>query len=113
MKRHDPRRPILTALLFATISFAAQAQQKSGTPVPHDGFWVVEAPAKGHSCTIRFYTTDKQLIYEETLNRSLRIARPKTRRQLNAALEQTLFVWNATHQVPTDRQWVAVQFDKK
>ena len=95
------------------MSFAAEAQSKNEPPIVRDGFWVVETPAKSRECTVRFYTNDRKLIYEETMNRCLNINRRQTKRQLNIALEQAMLVWNATHQVPTDRQWVAVRFDKK
>ena len=77
------------------------------------GFWVVETPQKGQQCTVRFYTNDNKLIYQETIDRHLNITRQHVKHQLNVALEQAMFVWQVTHQVPTDRQWVAVQFDKK
>lgn len=95
------------------MSFAAKAQSKNEPSVAPDGFWVVETPSKSRECTVRFYTNDRKLIYEETMNRCLNITRRQTKRQLTIALEQAMFVWNATHQVPTDRQWVAVRFDKK
>lgn len=106
-------RPLLVALLLFSASFATKAQTKNAPPVALDGFWVVETPAKSRECTVRFYTNDRKLIYEETMNRCLNITRRQTKRQLNSALDQAMFVWKATHQVPTDRQWVAVQFDKK
>lgn len=96
-----------------TASFATQAQTKKESVVPRQGFWVIETPPKNRQCIVRFYTNDRKLIYEETLSRSLNIARRQVKRQLDTALEQTMFVWNATHQVPTDHQWVAVQFDKR
>ena len=105
-------RLAVLAILFATASFSAQAQAKQAPIVSREGFWVIETPAKGRQCIVRFYTDQNELIYEETVERRLNIARRQTKRQLNVALEQTLFVWNATHKVPTDRQWVAVHFDK-
>ncbi|AUD04288.1 hypothetical protein [Spirosoma pollinicola] len=103
----------LAALLCYAAPLASQAQTKHESPVARDGFWVVETPPKGDSCVVRFYTNDKKLIYQETINRCLNIARRQTRRQLNTALDQAMFVWQATHQIPTDRQWVAVQFYTK
>ncbi|QJW88043.1 hypothetical protein HNV11_00975 [Spirosoma taeanense] len=103
----------ITAALFALVSFASQAQTKNDTVTPRDGFWVIETPAKSRQCTVRFYTSRSELIYEETINRCLNVARRQTKRQLNVALEQAMYVWNATHKVPTDRQWVAIQFEKK
>lgn len=103
-------RLAVTAVLLVAASFATQAQSAKEPQVSNDGFWVVEAPAKGHQTIVRFYTNDQKLVYEETVNRSLNITRKQTKRQLNIALEQAMFVWNATHQIPTDRQWVSVRF---
>ena len=103
----------VTALLFVAASFATQAQTKNESVVPNAGFWVIETPPKSHQCIVRFYIDDQKLVYEETVNRLLNIKRRQTKRQLNVALEQAMFVWNATHKIPTDRQWVAVQVEKK
>ena len=46
------------------------------------------------------------------MDRPLYIARRQTKLKLNRALEQTVYVWNATRKILTDRQWVAIQFDK-
>ncbi|MBD2751708.1 hypothetical protein [Spirosoma validum] len=93
--------------LFLAASFSTQAQTKKESLISSEGFWVVETPVKSRHCIVRFYTDEQKLIYEETVNRCLNIARKQTKRQLNVALEQAMFVWNATHKVPTDRQWVA------
>lgn len=107
-------RTAIATVLFATASLAsAQAQQARESISPREGFWVVESQPKSRECTVRFYTNDQKLIYEETINQKLNIARKQTKRQLNIALEQAMFVWNATHQVPTDRQWVSIRFEKR
>lgn len=105
-------RLLVMASMLVAASFVTQAQSRQAIVAPQEGFWVIEIPAKTHQSIVRFYTSNHQLIYEETLNQALNIARSKTKRQLNTALEQALFVWNATHRIPTDRQWVAVQFEK-
>ncbi|GAB4028881.1 hypothetical protein [Spirosoma gilvum] len=102
----------IAALFLLATSFATQAQSLKESLAPQDGFWVIETAPKSSTSTVRFYTNDQRLIYQETINRKLNIRRLQTKKQLNVALEQALFVWNATHKVPTDRQWVAVQFDK-
>lgn len=106
------RLPV-TAILLLVASFTTQAQTRKESLVAHEGFWVIETPSKRHQCIVRFYTDDQKLIYEETVNRCLNITRRQTKRQLNVALEQAMFVWNATHKVPADRQWVAVRFNKR
>ena len=106
-------RLALAALFIVVASLTAQAQIKPETTAPKEGFWVVETAYKSRQCTVRFYTNERKLIYEETVNRALNITRRHTKRQLAIALDQAMFVWNATRQVPTDRQWVAVRFEKK
>jgi hypothetical protein len=103
-------RLALTVLILISASFVTRAQTQKESFAPREGFWVVETAPKSHQCTVRFYSDEKKLIYEETLNRSLNITRRQTKRHLNAALEQALFVWNNTCKIPTDRQWVATQF---
>lgn len=105
-------RLAVMAVLLSTASFSTQAQSKQAPVVSREGFWVIETPPKSRQCIVRFYNNQNQLIYEETIDRRLNIARRQTKRNLNAALEQAIFVWNTTHKVPTDRQWVAIQFDK-
>ena len=113
MKTISQLRLAFVALLFTTASFATQVQKTKEQPVAKDGFWVVETAPKSRQTIVRFYANEQKLVYEETVDRSLNIARKQTKQQLNVALEQAMFVWNATHKVPTDRQWVAVQFEKK
>ena len=106
-------RLAVTAILLIAATYTTQAQTKKESEAPREGFWVIETHPKSHQSIVRFYTDNQKLVYEETVNRSLNIARRQIKRQLNVALEQAMFVWNTTHKVPTDRQWVAVQFDKK
>ena len=106
------RSALIAFLLFFT-SIAGQAQKKQSPVVPREGSWVVEWTPKSRSCMVRFYNDQRQLIYEETIDRRLNIARRQTKQNLSVALDQAMYVWNATHKVPSDRQWVAVQFEKK
>lgn len=101
------------AFLFALPLIPALAQTKKIPVVAREGSWVVEWSLKSRPCIVRFYNNQRQLIYEETVDRSLNIARRQTKRNLNVALEQAMYVWNATHKVPTERQWVAIQLDRK
>ena len=106
-------RLAVITLLLTLASIPALAQTKQVSIVPPEGSWVIEWTPKSRQCIVRFYNDQRQLIYEETVNRSLNIARRQTKRDLNVALNQAMYVWNATHTVPTARQWVAVQFVKK
>lgn len=112
MNTITPLRTAIVAILCLTASLSAQAQTINNSLAPREGFWVVESQPKSRNCLVRFYTNDQKLIYEETVHCKLNVARTHTKRQLNVALERAMFVWNATHQVPTDRQWVSVQFEK-
>ncbi len=105
-------RSAVLVVLITVAAIPAHAQIKKAPVVAREGSWVVEWTPKSRQCIVRFYNDQKQLIYEETLNRSLNIARRQTKQNLNVALEQAMYVWNATHKTPTDRQWVAIQFDK-
>lgn len=106
-------RFFLIAFLLITASLPTKAQTSKLSATPREGFWVVEWMPRSKQCTVRFYTNKQDLIYEETIDRRLNIARRQTKRNLNIALEQAMYVWNATHKAPTDRQWVAIQFERK
>ena len=100
------------AILLAFCSISGFAQIRQAPVVAPEGSWVVEWTPKNRQCIVRFYDNQQQLIYQEIMDRPLNIARQKTKLKLNMALEQAMYVWNATHKIPTDRQWVAIQFDK-
>ena len=91
------------AFLFILASIPTLAQSKTTPAVAREGSWVVEWTPKSRQCIVRFYNDQRQLIYEETMERSLNIARRQTKQNLNVALEQAMYVWNATHKLPTDR----------
>jgi hypothetical protein len=106
-------RFLLIALLLTIASLSTRAQTQKLPVAPREGFWVIEWMPKSKQCTVRFYTNDQELIYEETIDRRLNIGRRQTKQSLNVALEQAMYVWNATHEAPTDRQWVAIQLNRK
>jgi hypothetical protein len=106
-------RLALVAFFFLSTHAAVQAQNRQAPTIAREGFWVVEWMPKNRSCIVRFYNDQRQLVYEETMDRRLNIVRRQTRQNLSVALDQAMYVWNATHKVPTERQWVAVQFDRK
>lgn len=106
-------RSLLIALLLIASSLPTKAQTPKLPIAPREGFWVVEWIPTNRQCTVRFYTNEQELIYEETIDRRLNIARRQTKQSLNVALDQAMYVWNATHKAPTDRQWVAIQFERK
>ncbi|GAB3993700.1 hypothetical protein GCM10028807_29620 [Spirosoma daeguense] len=106
-------RLALLALFMTATTFTTHAQKPTNKLAPREGFWVVETSPKSKQSTVRFYDDRQKLIYEETMDYRLNIARTRIKQQLNAALEQAIFVWNNTQKMPTDRQWVAVQLARK
>lgn len=112
----NPLSCLRFALLITLTTIAAnstRAQLRKAPVVAREGSWVVEWTPKSRQCTVRFYNDRQELIYQEVVDRPLNIARRQTKQNLNIALEQAMYVWNATHQMPTDRQWVAIQFDRR
>ncbi|MBC3784304.1 hypothetical protein [Spirosoma utsteinense] len=107
----------LRLLWLTFILISASLSTKAQTPklpiAPREGFWVVEWTPKSRQCTVRFYTDRQELIYEETLDQRINIARRQTKHSLNIALDQAMYVWNITHKAPIDRQWVAMQLYRK
>lgn len=99
-------------LIAASTSGFAQTKLAQAPVVAPEGSWVVEWTPKTRQCIVRFYNNQQQLIYQEIVDRPLNIARRQTKQKLNVALEQAMYVWNATRKIPADRQWVAIQFDK-
>ena len=85
-------------LLFSRTVASTQAQSSAISPPPK-GFWVVETNTKiPMGSTIRFYTEDARLIYEERMEKvCLDIRRPKTVVLLNAALDEAMITWSLTH----------------
>lgn len=70
---------MLTALILIS-AVCSQAQKK----VAAHGFWVVESNVNQPKVqTIRFYTDDAKLIYEETINAKLNLKREKIQLALN------------------------------
>lgn len=106
-------RAVLATALFLSTFTLTPAQIRPQPATYREGSWVIEWTPKSRSCIVRFYNDQQQLIYEETINRRLNITRRQTKRNLDVALDQAMYVWNATHKMLTDRQWVAVQFDRK
>lgn len=105
-------RSAVLVILITVAAIPAHSQIRKVPVVTREGSWVVEWTPKSRQCIIRFYNDRQELIYQEIMDRFLNISRRQTKQNLNTALEQAMYVWKATHQMPTDRQWVAVQFDK-
>lgn len=71
---------MITALILIS-GICSQAQNK--VPASH-GFWVVERNInKPKVQTVRFYSDDSKLLYEETVNTKLNLKREKVQLALN------------------------------
>jgi hypothetical protein len=71
---------MITALILIS-AICGQAQNK--IPASH-GFWVVESNInKPKVQTVRFYSDDSKLLYEETVNTKLNLKREKVQLALN------------------------------
>ncbi|GAB3943624.1 hypothetical protein GCM10028805_10120 [Spirosoma harenae] len=103
---------VALSLLASSVAVEAKPLNDKEPVVSTNGFWVIETAPENATSTVRFYTNDQRLIYQETVNQKLNIHRRKIKQRLTIALEQAMFVWNATHQIPTDRQWVSVLVEK-
>ena len=97
---------MLTALILIS-AVCSQAQIK--TPATH-GFWVVESNANQPKVqTIRFYTDDAKLIYEETINAKLNLKREKTKLALNQLSNKL----NESRDNPENKKLIALAFNLK
>ncbi|MBB6127979.1 hypothetical protein [Mucilaginibacter lappiensis] len=94
---------MLTALILIS-AVCSQAQTKT----PGYGFWVVESnPSQPKVQTIRFYTDDSKLIYEETINARLNLKREKTK----LALNQLSSKLNEGKDNPENKRLIALAFN--
>jgi len=97
---------MLTALILIS-AVCSQAQIKA--PATH-GFWVVESNVNQPKVqTIRFYTDDAKLIYEETINAKLNLKREKTKLALNELSNKL----NENRDYPENKKLIAVAFNLK
>jgi hypothetical protein len=96
---------MLTALILIS-AVCSQAQTKA----PTHGFWVVESNVNQPKIqTIRFYTDDAKLIYEETVNAKLNLKREKTKLALNQLSNKL----NENGDNPENKKLIAVAFNLK
>ena len=94
---------ILTALILIS-AVCSQAQTKT----PERGFWVVESNVNQPKLqTIRFYTDDAKLIYEETINAKLNLKREKIRLALNQLSNKL----NEGKDSPENKKLIALAFN--
>ena len=86
-----------TILILFLSGYGAFAQQKNEPEVK--GFWqLVSNISDKKTVTVQFYTSEGQLMYQETLhNVKLKAERKKVQRKLNEALKETYQAWTMNH----------------
>lgn len=74
-------------ITIAIVSLAAIYGKAQNRQVSH-GYWVTEYNIHTPGIqTVKFYNMDNRLIYEETINRKLKISKPKVQKALNQVVE--------------------------
>ena len=97
---------MITALILMN-AICSQAQNK--VPASH-GFWVVEHNInKPKVQTVRFYSDDSKLLYEETVNTKLNLKREKVQLALNQ-ISNTLY---ENKQYMESKKLIALAFNLK
>ena len=73
----------------------AQAQNGKKNCMPQEGYWVVETNIKTSKLyTVWFYTPENILVCKQSFEgKKLRLNRPKTVKQLNVVLHQSIVAW--------------------
>jgi hypothetical protein len=86
----------LTLALMLVFLHEGRAQGRKQTCMPGEGYWVVESNVKTpRTATVWFYTPENILVFKQNFEgRKLKVKRPKTVRQLNAVLHQSIVAWN-------------------
>lgn len=100
------KKILLVALLTAGLFTGASAQSARSA-----GYWVTESnPGLKTATTVRFYTEEHQLIYEETIDKvRLNIDRKKVVKRLNKALRLAMNDW-AQKKQHNEPRYVAALF---
>lgn len=80
-------KKILLAILLCA-GAAVQAQQKTKSENPIQGFWVIESNMKSpKDQVVKFYNANQQLLYQEAYNRKIiNYNRKRNRNMLDSAL---------------------------
>lgn len=101
--------PLARFFFVALVAATPVLAQTSRPALPQTGFWVVETAPKAQSgSTVRFYTNENTLIYEEFLDgKCLNVRKAKTQAFLHRALDKAMVNWLVTRQVKTNGEWVA------
>ncbi|AYL97318.1 hypothetical protein [Mucilaginibacter celer] len=80
------KKIITTIAIFAALITGSQAQDKVNV---NQGFWVIENNINLPKVqTVKFYSADKRLMYEETVYTKLNLKKKKTLVALNQILDK-------------------------
>jgi hypothetical protein len=82
------KKIIITMLLVAmglTYSFA-QAKNTNNHNNDNNGYWVVESAKKSKVQTVKFYSEQNELVYEETVRGKINVSDKKVQNALNKIL---------------------------
>jgi hypothetical protein len=98
MKKNLVALAIVMLFLFFTNSVFAQEKQNY---IPEKGYWqLVSNLQDKKTVTVRFYTDQNEMIYEETLNNTkMNPNRKKVRRQLYYALQDAYSQWTIAQKI--------------
>ena len=95
-------------ILFVLSGFISHAQKTKRSPMPVEGYWVVESNISNpRSSTIFFYNNDAILIYKNSVERKrVNIKRKRIVNQLNEVLRQSIIAWNKEQAVKDNHMTV-------
>jgi hypothetical protein len=105
---------VLAVVAFIVFTVVEAKSQSRGECIPENGYWVLVSNLKVKNVTtVRFYTNEHHLIYEETVrNHKMDLKRLKTLRCLKRGLDSALIAWNQMKQPLFTKDWVAVNMKK-
>jgi len=105
---------VLAVVAFIVFTVVETKAQSRGECIPENGYWVLVSNLKVKKVTtVRFYTNEHQLIYEEVVrNHKMDLKRLKTLRCLKRGLDSALIAWNRQKQPLFTKDWVAVNMKK-
>ncbi|GAA4316423.1 hypothetical protein GCM10023149_13370 [Mucilaginibacter gynuensis] len=102
------KKIILTLVIAAITIVQGIAQTNQKVQEPQQGFWVVEGSTHNKKQnTVKFYNEEKELVYEETVNKKLKVSDKKVQTKLN----QLLAVLVNQKQYTADKSLLAICFN--
>lgn len=94
---------------------AGQTTARNPKWVPENGFWELIIPLNEKNVTtVRFYTLDSRLMYEETVTGvTFNLNRRKTRKRLCQVLQKCLLAWAQNPVTRRNGDWISGLFGVK